>query len=181
MTLTYRKQAKYILLAILVGFGFCLMSCASSHESIITSPIKTQLSQYKNITVSVTCSTADPIADEERDLLVKEICMGLEQTGKFQYVNESDPSGQRIGELLVKADITKINRVSRAARVMVGGMAGQAAVELKVQLLDPKEDKLIGETNVTGKSSGGTVFAGTTEDAIKEAAKGCITFVVSAY
>ena len=96
-------------------------------------------------------------------------------------MNVSDPSGQKIGELLVEAEVIKINRVGRAARVMVGGMAGQASLELQIKLVDQKENKVIGETSVTGKSSGGTIFAGTTEDAIKEAAKGAVAFVVSTY
>jgi hypothetical protein len=175
------KQRRFIFLAVSGGIVFCLMSCAASNESIITTPITMKLSQYKDIMVSVTTSVANPISDEEKDLLVNEISKGLELTGKFQQVKVPDPSGQITCELLVKAEVTKINRVSRAARVMVGGLAGQASVELQVKLVDPKDDKLIGETNVTGKSSGGTIFAGTTEDAIKEGAKGAVAFVVSSF
>jgi len=173
------RKRRLLLLTVVIVMGFCLMSCAASNESIVKTPIATSLSIYKNIMVSVTHATANPIDDEERDMLVKEICKGLELTGKFQQVNFSDPSGQKIGELLVEAEVIKINRVSRAARVLVGGMAGQASLELQIKLVDQKENKVIGETSVTGKSSGGTIFAGTTEDAIKEAAKGVVAFVVS--
>ena len=157
------------------------MSCAASNESVITTPVAIKLSQYKDIMVSVTDSMADPISDEERDLLVYEILKGLELTGKFQQVKVSDPSGQIICELFVKAEVIKINRVSTGARIMAGGLAGQASVELKVKLVDYKDNKLIGETNVTGKSSGGTIFAGTTEEAIKEGAKGVVAFVGSSF
>ena len=178
---TMHRKGRLLLLAVVIGMGFCLMSCAASNESIVKTPIATSLSLYKNIMVSVTQATATPIDDEERDMLMKEICKGLELTGKFQQVNVSDPSGQKIGELLVEAEVININRVSRAARVLAGGLAGLASVELQVKLVDQKENKLIGETNVTGKSSGGTIFAGTTEDAIKEAAKGAVAFVISTY
>ena len=181
MNATYRKQKRFLLLAVLIGTGFCLMSCAASNQSIVKTPIATSLSLYKDVMVSVTHAAANPVDDEEKDMLVKEICKGLELTGKFQQVNVSDPSGQKIGELLVEAEVININRVSRAARVLAGGLAGLASVELQVKLVDQKENKLIGETNVTGKSSGGTIFAGTTEEAIKEAAKGDVAFVISTY
>lgn len=183
MNTMHRKRR--LLLTVVIVMGFCLMSCAASNESVITTPIAIKLSQYKDIMVSVTGSItdsmADPISDEEKDLLVYEILKGLELTGKFQQVKVSDPSGQIICELFVKAEVIKINRVSRVARIMGGGLAGQASVELKVKLVDYKDNKLIGETNVTGKSSGGTIFAGTTEEAIKEGAKGVVAFVVSSF
>jgi hypothetical protein len=177
----FRKQKRFFLLAVCIGIGFCLISCAASSQNIVKMPVTTKLALYKNVTVSVTNSTANPIDNEERNLLVKELCMQLELTGKFQQVNASDQSGQKISELLVETEVVNISRVNRATRIMLGAMAGQASLELQVKLIDSKEQKVIGQTNTIGYSSGGNIFAETTEGAIKQAAKGVADFVVSNY
>lgn len=60
---------------------------------------------------------------------------------------------------------------------MVGAMAGRAGIDVEVELVDVKESRNIGTFVAQGRSSGGSVFAGTTPQAVERAAEQIVEFI----
>ena len=71
-------------------------------------------------------------------------------------------------------------KVSTGSRIMWGGLAGQSHITVLVTVIDPASGTELGEASVTGYGSGGTVFSGTTSQAIEKAAEGFVEFVTGA-
>ena len=72
--------------------------------------------------------------------------------------------------LLLKATITKVKRVGGTKRFMLGVGAGRANISAQVNLSDARTGKELGSYTITGES-GGSAFAGGTDDAVKKAAE----------
>ena len=60
-------------------------------------------------------------------------------------------------------------------------MAGRAGVAVDIQLVDPLTGNILGEANIQGTSSGGSVFAGGTEEAFENASQQIAEFVKNNY
>jgi hypothetical protein len=78
----------------------------------------------------------------------------------------------------LNATITELSRVGSGTRLLLGALAGQASVKVDVELKDTT-GKILGKFTASGKSSGGTIFAGTTDQALEEAAKEIVGFFAS--
>jgi hypothetical protein len=59
----------------------------------------------------------------------------------------------------------------------VGGAAGRAGIDVEVELFDSEESKTIGTFVAQGRSSGGTVVAGTTPQAVERAVEQIVEFI----
>lgn len=60
---------------------------------------------------------------------------------------------------------------------MLGGLAGRGSITVNADLVDGKTGKKLGSFTSEGKTSGGTVFSGTTEQALRRAAEQVVGFV----
>ncbi|MBT3243832.1 MAG: DUF4410 domain-containing protein [Bacteroidetes bacterium] len=157
-----------------------ITSCTpASYLQTVNKPISASLASYRVAIVDVIHPEGDPANLEERQLLAREISIGLEQDGPFIQIIHADSEEKDSGDILIECLITRIKRMSREARIMLGIMAGPASIEIQVKLIEQKSKKVIGEATVTGKSSAGTIASGTTEEAIQEAAKGVVKFVIA--
>jgi len=126
-------------------------------------------------TSTVTGSVA-PVSVSTRDIAVtvetKAEDSGAEaQKLKELIISELSKNGWKINNngLQLIATIKDITKVGRTARLIGGALAGRASVDVEV-VLKNKENSVLNTFSVTGKSSGGTIFAGTTDQALEKAA-----------
>jgi Domain of unknown function (DUF4410) len=152
-----------------------LGGCASTGKISTTVPMTVKLSTYKTMLLNI--SSQIPESSEEMVQLESMTIAKLRDKGLFEkiIVGSSSPDAQ--ADLRLKAKIVALKKVSSGARVMVGAMAGRAGIDVEVELFDLKESKILGTFIAQGRSSGGTVFAGTTPQAIERAVEQIVEFI----
>ncbi len=152
-----------------------LGGCASTGKITTTVPVTTKLSNYKTMLFNISSNIPD--SSEETVQLESMTIAKLREKGLFQkiFVTSSSPDVQP--DLKLNAKIVALKKVSSGARVMVGAMAGRAGIDVEVELFDLKESKVLGTFLAQGRSSGGTVFAGTTPQAVERAVEQIAEFI----
>lgn len=164
------NTAWLFLLLIIALFGFA--GCASRGASHFSQPLNTNLSDYKSMTVSVTSNVANT------DALVMQIegaiLSGLRNQGKYSRVSSGNVTDT---ELKTTVIITKIRDVDTSDRVMWGALAGQGKIYADVELSELKSGKVLAKGSVEGKTSGGSIFAGTTPQAAARVAEEVLKFI----
>jgi hypothetical protein len=148
---------------------FALSGCAASSARNVAVPAANPLGTFKTVAINVDSSVPD--SSEEAKQLNKFIVAAFWQKGRWQV---TDPPA----EVQLNATITELSRVGSGTRLLLGALAGQASVKVDVELKDTT-GKILGKFTASGKSSGGTVFAGTTDQALEEAAKEIVGFFAS--
>jgi Domain of unknown function (DUF4410) len=118
-------------------------------------------------------------ANPEIKLLNALIMSGLQDTHKFGHISDNTNAMNLTGGIMVNAEITELYKVSDSARMLVGGLAGRARILVQVTVSDLKSGNQIATFEVEGKSSGGTAFAGTTDQAIQQAAEQVVAEIVN--
>jgi hypothetical protein len=154
---------------------FLLGGCASRGAIKETTPMTLKLSTYKTMLFSVSSQVSE--SSEEMVQLESVTIAKLRGKGLFDKVISGSSSLDAKADLRLNAKITQLKRVTSGARVMVGAMAGRAGIDVEVELFDLKESKSIGTFIAQGRSSGGTVFAGTTPQAVERAAEQIVEFI----
>ncbi len=168
----------YAVLSSALLFALFLGGCASS-EVLVKKPVETKFNQFSNFVLAVESNVTEEVADEitalEVNVMNRVRGLNLFQTTKLG-IDENLPEGT----LIVKATITDINKVSGTARFFLGAFAGQASMTINMQFIDGATNNVIGEIDVTGKS-GGTGYAGGTNEAIDKAAEAVADVVTQNY
>jgi len=168
----------YTLVKHVVIFVFILIfleGCASRGTTTTTTPMTLKLSTYKTMLFNI--SSQVPESSEEITQLETMTIAKLREKRLFDKVISGSASPDAQTDLRLNAKIIQLKKVSPGARVMVGAMAGRAGIDVEVELFDLKESKSIGTFIAQGRSSGGTVFAGTTPQAVERAAEQIVEFI----
>lgn len=79
--------------------------------------------------------------------------------------------------IAIDMNITEVRAVGGASRFMFGAMAGRAGITVDVVLTQADTGEELGTLQATGKSSGGTIFAGTTNQAIEQVADQIVEYL----
>ena len=164
-----KRGALFLLVLLLLG------GCASKGAIRTTTPLAVKLSNYKTIMVNV--SSQGPGLSEEIVQLETMTITKLREKGLFDKVIAGSSSPDAPTDLRLNARIVELKRVSSGARVMVGAFAGRAGIDIDVELTDMRTGKGIGTFMAQGRSSGGTVFAGTTPQAVERAVEQIVEFI----
>lgn len=152
-----------------------LEGCASKGTITATTPMTLKLSTYKTILFNISSQVLG--SSEEIVQLESMTVAKLREKVLFDKVFSGSSSPDAQADLRLNAKIIQLKRVSPGARAMVGAMAGRAGVDVEVELFDLKESKSMGTFIAQGRSSGGTVFAGTTPQAVERAAEQIVEFI----
>lgn len=148
--------------------------CASGGSIEPANPINEKLGQYSDVQLKVSSKEEYPtkfVAALETAILTE-----LRERSMFRsYRSETE---QAPAELRIDATIVSASHVSKAARVLTGAFAGRAKMEVLVELTDLARDKSIGSFIAKGHSSGGTIFAGDTSQAIEKVAEQIADFLL---
>ena len=164
---------KNIIVALLTAIVFA--GCASTGTVVTTQAPTIRIGDYK--TIDILTSSSIPETGEEIVLLESEIQAKLHEAGLFEAVFIHADSSELKSDLMLKANITTLNRVDRGTRLILGALAGQASISIDVKLSEKSSGKDIGTFTTEGKSSGGSIFAGTTPQAIDRAVEQIVEFV----
>ncbi len=156
----------------IIGLIF-LASCSPVSmvkNNVIIKP--TKLSAFKTITVNV----SSKIKKKDTNKLVKElknqIVADLNKEKLFKVLNSG-------GELKLNVEITEVKQVSGAARLLLGVFAGKAKIYTKCAIIDTNTNEVLRKFEAEGKSSGGSIFAGTTNQAVREISKSIVNYLKS--
>jgi hypothetical protein len=156
---------------ILILFG----GCASTGTISVTTPMTVKLSTYKTMLLNV--SSQVPGSSEEAVQLETMTIVKLQEKGLFDKLISGSSSPNAQADLRLNAKIVRLKRVTSEARMWVGGAAGRAGIDVEVELFDSKEGKNIGAFVAQGRSSGGSVAAGTTPQAVERAVEQIVEFI----
>ncbi|MGH9458559.1 MAG: DUF4410 domain-containing protein [Thermoanaerobaculia bacterium] len=153
-----------------------LAGCASGGSTTALEPMAAPLgSNYRTIVVSVASSVPDSDADARA--LENEIITELRKNPRLASVVSATGSPDAKADLRLDANIVNLRKVSPGKRVMLGALAGRGSVTVDVNLVDGTSRRNLAAFTSEGKTSGGTVFAGTTEQALQRAAEEIAGFV----
>ena len=156
--------------------SIALIGCASGGTTTAVQPLTASLgSSYKTVLVDV--STSVPDTNSDAQALENEIITELRKNTSFTKVISATGAPDAKVDLRLKAKIVDMKKVSAGKRVMLGGLAGRGRVKVDTDLVDGKSGKVLGSFTSEGKTSGGTAFAGTTEQALRRAAEEIAGFV----
>lgn len=161
-----------LLILPLLGVG-----CASSGKSAMREPLSVKLGQFKAATVEVksALSKSPDRLDEFMVQLENRIIAKLRARNAFEKIYAS--TADSAADLEIQVIITSIRDVSNFNRVMWGAFAGQANSKATVNFKEHASGKLIGSGEIEGTSSGGSVMAGTTSEAVDRAADEVVRLV----
>jgi hypothetical protein len=142
-------------------------------------PLSVKLGQFRSATVEVK-SALSKTPDRLDDFMVQlesRIIAKLRARRTFEKTN-ANAAKDSTEELEIQVIITSIRDVDNFDRVMWGAFAGQAKSKATITFTERASGKLIGSGEIEGKSSGGSVFAGTTVEAVDRVADEVVRLVV---
>jgi hypothetical protein len=142
----------FIVLVVAVLFTF---GCAAKRICTVTIPCTTKLSNYD--------------------------CFKIYNLNLFEDVVNAECPNDAENIVALKGDITYLKRVTKAARLLAGAYAGRARVDMDIHLVDFQTGDIIGAASVKGTSTGGSAFAGTTEEAFENTAQLIAEFIRNSY
>lgn len=143
-------------IAVLGGVG-----CGPSGSLKTVVPVKGKVGAYNSVMVRVTSAPAN---DSEAQQIENITAYRIRTLCGYPTVLTYRVSPQTPAELLVDLRIGSVERVGSA----LGGLAGQARVALALDLIEVGTGTRVGAAQIEGLSSGGSAFAGTTEEAIEQ-------------
>jgi hypothetical protein len=173
----------FILTAIFMLFG-----CVAKKElTTVKKPIESKLSSYNVFKMEPfiydsSVEIDDQMkADQLKDMFQERVKYDIYNLSLFERVIENEPVKKSDRVVMLKGRITYMKRLTKTARIMLGAMAGRAGVAVDIQLVDPTTKNVLGEANIQGTSSGGSIFAGGTEEAFENAAQQIAEFIKNNY
>jgi len=162
-------KSKIFSMVVVMIFAVTFYGCASTSSVNSTVAPAAALDSFKTLSINVQTKVED--SDKEAQTFKEILAAEIKKKNKWEVV-DANPQCQ----IALSATITNLNKVGGAARIFLGALAGRASVDVDVIVKDAK-GKVISQFSVNGKSSGGTVFAGTTDQALEKAAEQIVAFM----
>ncbi len=149
-------RKRFNLLFILLIF---LTGCAA--QTTIRPAKEIKIGNVKTIAVRV--ATGLPDCQREIAQIRERLREKLKNSGLFEEVLTED----RNSDLILRVDIEEMVKVSKADRFWYGAFAGRGKVAGQITLIEGGSGKILGQAHIESITSGGSIFAGTTEEAIE--------------
>ena len=167
--------------------------CAAKKIITVTKPPTTKLSNYDCVKIDqftyeqsfkeakIEDEDDQKKADALRDMFQERVRYHIYALSLFEDVVETEPPANAGKTVVLKGEITYMKRVTKAARILGGVMAGRARVDVDVHLVDFQTGDEVGAASIKGTSTGGGIWAGGTEDAFENAAQLIADFIKNSY
>jgi len=177
-----------LVVAVLFTFG-----CAAKRITTVTKPLTTKLSNYDCLQIEqftyeqsfrekkIQDADDEMKANTLREMFQKRVRDHIFLLDLFEEVVETECPYGVDNIVLLKGEITYMKRVTKAARILAGAMAGRSRVDVDIHLLDHQTDDVVGAASIKGTSTGGWVGAGGTEEAFENAAQLIADFIKNNY
>ncbi len=157
--------------AILIMSLLSIAGCAASAGGTlkVDYPSAANLSNVGNLEVIVRCETSQ--AEKEKGPIETAVVMRLRNLAVFKKVYLAPGSAGETPDLRLTVVVTNIKRVTKASRLWFGSMAGQGKIKANIELYDLQSNLKVRQATVEGVTSNGTVFSGSTDEAIDKLAE----------
>jgi hypothetical protein len=173
-----KEGTMYLALSRRVGFAWAALAvagsvfsgCSARSKSVTLQPLTTDMSQYKNVVLSVESRVPADVKKEKADLegLTVSRVKALNRFSSVQLkTGDVAPTPET---LVVNVGITHIKKVGGTKRFMLGVAAGRASMTTEITIVDSSTGKTLGSYTVTGES-GGSGLSGGTSDAVTKTAE----------
>lgn len=159
---------------VLLLLGLFLFGCASS-EMVTKKSLGMKLNNFNTLYFSAESVIPDSLTQEIanfNDTFMK--C--IKEANMFKDVQLGNFNKAADGTLIVKAEITDINRVGSMSHFLIGMWAGKASMTVDLSFIDSATGNVIGSFEVTGKS-GNNAYAGGTGSAIDKTAESIVDLI----
>ena len=175
------KKKPNLVELILSTICFCLLmsfltACASKGTTQTHKEPSVDLTDYKRLAINVTPD--DSVSSEIQGYLEGVIIGKLRDTNKFERVFSSVLSPKEDYDLKLNVQIKNVREVSGNARFFAGALAGQGNIVADIEVIDGKSKNILASATVEGETSGGSSWAGTTEQAVKRMAEEIVDFLI---
>lgn len=150
---------KFIMIFFILFLGAC---SASSSQSVILAPTAVD---GVDKTASVVVFSPDQKFQELIPAVEFALVSNLNMRGTFKLSQANLESS----DFILEVEILDAKRVSTGSRAALGMLAGKARITLRAKFFESGNDQPLGIVEVEGKSSSGTIFSGTTDEAIQKA------------
>ena len=167
----YREIAARVAVALCLALtlGGC---AATSAIEVQQRPTRTASMRTALVVVTTSVERSEQTAREIEGAIVEH----LRRRNTFERVYSSFSRQGRPVDVTLEANVTRFQGVSDVARNYAGAFAGQAVIVADLVLKSSTGETLAAAT-VEGKSSAGSAFAGTTQQAIQLVAERAALFV----
>ncbi len=155
-----------------------LTGCASNGLIKNATPVTTSTPVSIDFALIET-STALGGLENETHLLNDQVISGLREREVFGDVDEDPARAGSSGGIKVEIIILQIKTISRDERDWAGALAGRARISVQATVTDLISRKTIEKFEAEGQSSGGSNLAGTTNEAIQQAAEQVVAEVIA--
>lgn len=172
------NSRKFFLVICMTMAALFMQDCASTSRIIETTPVRSRLSAYQSLLLVVESDVE--YAEEQMDQLKGALMSYFQESERFKRVSMVKDAGAAF-DLELHVKIIELHKVSQGERMMGGAFAGRAKLSAEVVLLESRTGQKVGEVVVEGKSSGGTIFAGGTDQSVKRVVDGIIDFIEANY
>ena len=163
-------KAAIVFIAALILLG----GCASTGSHYVLTPMTDKLTDYKTMVFYVSSQIYE--SDDEEIQLESITMEKLKKKGLFTKVISGSDSPDASADLRLNAKIVYLKKANRWERLLLDTSPGRAEIVINVELIDMKDRKTIGAFQSEGKSSG-TVFGGTSSQAVERAADQIVEFI----
>ncbi len=167
---------KFVVKLIPILAVMILAGCASAGRVRGASPVTAHPFDLNLIFVKSSSALGD--VELEKQMLTDRIVSGLKETHLFTEVSADRGELGAGSGITVSADIKAIRKISKEKRLWAGAMAGRARIQIQVTVSDLNSGNQIETFEAEGESSGGSSLAGTTDEAIQQAAERVVGEVV---
>ncbi|GAB6182679.1 DUF4410 domain-containing protein [Thermodesulfovibrio hydrogeniphilus] len=161
-----RKSFSIVVLFLFIIFG-CAPQTRVQMESSFT------LRPDRVIAVCVESKNPEYIKEAEKIEII--LLEKLKNSNLFSAIRKD----RKDADILIRVNITEVVRVRSSDRFLFGAMAGRAKIAGNILIENSRRGETIGRFYVESISSGGTVFAGTTEDVIEQFANQLVDTILS--
>lgn len=131
------------------------------------------------VRVDVIPALAEDATQELTDLEIQ-LMEGFKELGAVNKVVLEHPGTETENSLLVRVTVSNLKKVSQTSRFFLGSFAGKAEMTALVDFIDGNDGSELGKYKIVG-SSGGSGFAGGTEDAITQTVEAIIGIFAENY
>lgn len=159
-------RGRFKLLFILLIF---LTGCAA--QTTIRPAKEIKIGNAKTIAVKV--ATGLPDCQREITQIRERLMEKLKNSGLFEEIYTEDTNS----DLILRVDIEEMVKVTKANRFWYGALAGRGKVAGRITIIEGGSGKTLGQAYIESITSGGSVFAGTTEEAIENFTEKVMSFI----
>ncbi|MCS7215237.1 MAG: hypothetical protein RMI30_07120 [Thermodesulfovibrio sp.] len=149
-----------------------ILASGCAGQTIIKTEVEFKIKENK--TAQVVVETQIPGTDKELEQTETVLIEKLKSANIFSSIVGKNQNA----DFLLKINIEELVRVSKSDRFWLGALAGRAKIAGKVTLVENFSGRSIGSFYIESTSSGGTIFAGTTEDAINKFADDIVKYLL---